>query len=384
MEQKARRFREEADRYNRDRQGVRRRYPEALRELALSYCSARQQKGARLNAIARELGINGWTLNRWVRGTKKNNHSYGTFVLGSVLLDSHNELKFSANVKSDHARGQDDIGDEWDQFSQQTLSFGMEDHVSLTEQWVLMGGASLDYLNKEEGNNKTSVNPIVGVRYSPTTHFNLSSTFSQKSRFPTMKDLYSSTSGNPDLREERGTNWEMGFAHQRQIGLTGAVFYNRIRDLIQSIRTPEGWKMPVNIGNARITGFELGLQKDLETLRLSANYTFLDSKDLEADQPLSLVPKSQVNFVLDVLPKPDWKLSLWGTGAMGIQTEYKDDILTVPDYFTVNAGVTKIVEWFEIFVRVENLLDASYVTEPGFPMPARTFRAALRLRRQGN
>jgi hypothetical protein len=31
---------------------------------------------------------------------------------------------------------------------------------------------------------------------------------------------------------------------------------------------------------------------------------------------------------------------------------------------------------------VENLLDASYVTEPGFPMPARTFRVALRLRYQ--
>jgi transposase len=71
MEQKARQFREEAARHNRGRKGVRRRYPEDLRDLAVSYCSTRQQGGASLNQIARELGINGWSLNRWVRETKK-------------------------------------------------------------------------------------------------------------------------------------------------------------------------------------------------------------------------------------------------------------------------------------------------------------------------
>ncbi len=309
-----------------------------------------------------------------------NNHSYGTFLLGSVLLDMRNELKFSANLKSDHAKTQDDVDAEWEQFSQQTLSFGAEDHFSLTDQWALMGGASIDYLNKEEGNNKTAVNPIVGIRYNPEPHFTLSSTFSQKSRFPTMKDLYSSTAGNPDLREERNTNLEMGFAYERQIGLTGAVFYNRIRDLIQSIRTPEGFNMPTNIGRARITGFEVGARKELESLKLSVNYTFIDSEDLDAELPLPLVPESQINFNLDFMPRADWQLSLWGTGALGIETLYKDDILTVPDYFILNAGLTKSFGGFEIFARVENLLDASYVTEPGFPMAARQFRIALRLK----
>ncbi len=56
---------------------------------------------------------------------------------------------------------------------------------------------------------------------------------------------------------------------------------------------------------------------------------------------------------------------------------YKDDILTVPDYFILNAGLTKTFGGFEIFARVENLLDASYVTEPGFPMASRQFRIAL-------
>jgi iron complex outermembrane receptor protein len=309
-----------------------------------------------------------------------NNHSYGTFLLGSVLLDMRNEFKFSANIKSDHARTQDDIGAEWEQFSQQTLSFGAEDHFSFADPWVLVAGASLDYLNNELGSNKAAVNPIVGIRYYPLPTFLLSSTFSQKSRFPTMKDLYGSTAGNPNLREERSTNWELGFAYERKIGLTGAVFYNRIRDLIQSIRTPDGWRTPTNIGRGQITGFELGLQAKLERLRLAVNTTYIDSKDLDTEQPLPLVPGFQINFNLDVLPQPDWRLSLWATGALDIQTAYRDDILTVPEYFVLNTGVTKSFRRFEIFARVENLLDASYVTEPGFPMPSRQFRIALRLR----
>ena len=71
MEKKARRFREEAARYNRGRKGVRLRYPGNLRRQALSYCSERQRQGGSLKKIAEELGIHGWSLNRWIREAKK-------------------------------------------------------------------------------------------------------------------------------------------------------------------------------------------------------------------------------------------------------------------------------------------------------------------------
>jgi iron complex outermembrane receptor protein len=308
------------------------------------------------------------------------NHSYGTVLLGSVLLDERNEIKFSANLKSDHARTQDDLGAEWEKVSQRTISVGAEEHFEITAKSRLMAGASLDRLNKEEGNDKSAFNPIVGISYSPADRFVFKSTFSKKSRFPTMKDLYSSTTGNPDLREERSTNWEVGLAYEGELALTASFFRNRIRDLIQSIRTPEGWRMPTNIGRARISGFELGLRKDLEKLRLSTNYTMTDSEDSESGRPLPLVPRSQYSFMLDILPRADWRLSFWAAGAADIETEYDGEILEVSGYIIANAGISRMFEGFEISARVENLSDASYVTEPGFPMPGRTFRAALRLR----
>jgi transposase-like protein len=71
MDQKARRFRKEASRTNGDRKGICRRYGAELRELAVSYCSDRRQAGASVNEVAQELGVSGWTLNRWIQGMEK-------------------------------------------------------------------------------------------------------------------------------------------------------------------------------------------------------------------------------------------------------------------------------------------------------------------------
>ncbi|HPC11597.1 MAG TPA: sugar ABC transporter permease [candidate division Zixibacteria bacterium] len=40
--------------------------------------------------------------------------------------------------------------------------------------------------------------------------------------------------------------------------------------------------------------------------------------------------------------------------------------------------VINSIKSFQVFARVENLLDQAYSTEPGFPMPARSFKAGLR------
>jgi outer membrane receptor protein involved in Fe transport len=164
------------------------------------------------------------------------------------------------------------------------------------------------------------------------------------------------------------------------VSLSGAVFHKRIRDLIQSIRDVDGFRTPTNVGRAHITGFELGAKLDFERLKLSANYAYVDSTDLDTGRPLPLVPKSQINMILDVLPRPDWTLSFWGRGASGSETSFGEEILAVPGYFVANVGIAKALGRLEVSARVENLFDSSYFTEPGFPVPSRSFRALMRFR----
>jgi iron complex outermembrane receptor protein len=309
--------------------------------------------------------------------TYKNN-SYGAFLLSSFSYLSQNELKFSLNLRDDNVRTQDDIGKEWEEFGHQTLSVGLENHLSLNTKWKLVGGINLDYLKKHTGDNKASWNPIAGIKFNPYDYIDLHLTFSQKSRFPSMRALYSTSFGNPDLKDERGTSYEFGLGYEREFLFTGAIFYNRIRDLINVIRLPDGTKMNLNIGRAHISGFEMEFQKKLKWLNVSLNYTYLDGKNEEEDRSLDLVPESQLNFALDVWDKNSLKFTLWGLFVSSSEMKIGSDIVKIPDYFVLNASLSKSFSSFTVFLKGENLLNKYYITEPGYPMKARTVAVGLK------
>ncbi len=306
------------------------------------------------------------------------NASYGVFLIGTVPYLSQDELKFSLNFRDDRVRIQDDIGTEWTEYSHQTISLGAENHLNIGQMWKLVGGVSLDYLKKQTGENKTSLNPIGGVKFNPSDFIDLHLTLSKKSRFPPMKSLYSTSSGNPDLRDERATSYEFGLGYEKEIFLSGAVFYNRIKDLIQSIRLPDGYNTNLNIGNARIFGFEVGIQKAWSWTGVSLNYTYLKGEDLDVSRPLDLLPKSQFNFMVDFAVPLDLKLSVWGLVVSQSELMLKDNLIFNPGYFVLNAVIYKRVKGFEVFLKGENLLNSYYTTEPGYPMKSRTIAFGFR------
>jgi iron complex outermembrane receptor protein len=300
------------------------------------------------------------------------NDSYGAFLLGSLPYLSKNELKFSLNLRDDNVRIQDDVGEEWQEYEHRTFSAGLENHFTLSQKWKLVGGVSLDNLKKYPGENKTSVNPIVGIKFNPRDFIDIHATFSQKSRFPSMKSLYSTGVGNPDLKDERGTSYELGFMLERKLLLSGAVFYNRIRDLINPVRLPDGSQTNLNVGRARLFGFELEFQKSLRWMDLSVNYTYLDGWNEEDNRPLDLVPESQLNFVWNLKGRKRLHFTVWGLGVSNSEVRIFDESVRVPSYFVLNAVLSKHFSNFTLFLKGENLFNLSYVTEPGYPMKGRT------------
>ena len=307
-----------------------------------------------------------------------NNDSYGAFLLGTVPYLAQNELKFSLNYRDDNIRTQDDRGGEWEEFQHQTLSVGFENHFGLSPRLKLAAGVSLDYLRKYSGDNKTSLNPILGLKFNPYDYMDIHLTISQKSRFPSMRSLYSSRGGNPDLKDERGVSYELGLRYERNFLLSGAIFYNRIKDLISAVRLPSGFQTNLNIGKANIFGFELEAQKAGSWIGFSVNYTYLDARNEEENRPLDLVPESQLNFVLDVTDRNKLQLTVWGLAVSRSEMKIFDDIVKIPGYFVLNAIVSKSFSNFTIFLKGENLFNKYYVTEPGYPMRARTVSVGLK------
>jgi len=307
------------------------------------------------------------------------NETWGGYLNGAVpLFAAGNELQFSANYRYDSVNTQSALTAPWERYQHETVSVGAEDHYRLTDQWLLVGGVSVDHLRKTDGRERTTANPLAGVVFSPTEVLDLHVTFSQKSRFPSMKSLYSTSGGNPDLRDERGTSTEVGATWRGWGELRGTVFYNRIKDLIETVRLPDSTRVNVNIGKSRITGFELEFKKELGWASTSVNYTFLDGDNLETDTSLDMVPTSQFNAVVSVEPAEHWFISAWGMAVSRCQSTISNARVDVPGYALINAEGRRELGPLELFVRVENLLDHAYATEPGYPMPGRAFLGGVR------
>ena len=310
------------------------------------------------------------------------NAVYGMFALADLSLSPSHDLKVSMNYKGDTARTQDDRDAPWNEYDQLTFSFGVEDHFTILDQWQLVAGVSYDYLDKFTGENTSRINPLLGVKYSPSEPLNLHISFSKKSKFPSMRAMYSSPSGNPDLLSETGTLWELGFSYEKDIFITGSLFLTSFKDMIDSVRLPQFdfQRRYFNVAEAHINGLEFQLQKTIQKVSLTVNYTFLDHKNETDDRPLDALPQHNFNFDLQVFPAQQLRLGVLGllASASSWLDFTTDESLDIPAYFNLDAVAAYSFDQVELFVKITNMLNNFIYTEPGFPWRSRYIEVGIR------
>ncbi len=308
------------------------------------------------------------------------NADYGVFGLGDFALAPWNALKLSVYLQADQVRTQDDIDQPWTEFDQGTLSGGIEDHITLTDQWRVIVGASWDYLDKFEGENTSRLNPLVGLKYSPVEALDLHLSYAGKSRFPSMNSLYSPGQGNPNLESERASTWELGAACGRGIALKGAVFATKLYDMVDSFRLPNGLRTYFNIGEARMNGAEFQVRKGWSWLTGTVSYTYINHWNISDDRPLDVLPDHSLSLELDVaLPR---KLRLGAAGLFASKSYWYDnnarELLTIPAYGYLDLVLSWSAGGFAPFIKVANVFDEYFYTEPGFPWRGRYLEVGLR------
>ena len=311
------------------------------------------------------------------------NSVYGAFALADMPTGKTNSVKASFLFQKDIARIQDDAGLPWDQFNQGTVSAGLEDHLSLTDKWKVIGGLSLDYIDKyTEGENNTSLNPLVGIKFTPREDWDFHLSFARKSRFPSMRALYSQSSGNPDLLAESGTSLEFSSTYSGPVYVTGTVFLTRFKNFIDTVRLPDGTRLYYNVGKAHINGFEVQAQKNLSWFSATVNYTYLDHRNDTDGRPLDAQSDHNLNFDASVFPVRSFRIGLYG--LLGSKSWWYDStsrqVLTIPSYFNLDAVVSyAIMGRHEVFLKLGNVFDDYFYTEPGFPWRGRYLEIGLRV-----
>ncbi len=122
--------------------------------------------------------------------------------------------------------------------------------------------------------------------------------------------------GNPNLKPETATSYEIGTLYQNERLEAGVMLFNNdIDDMIITDTWRVGYRPAVmtysNVSKARVQGYELQGRYNLsDTMGVRANYTYSDAEDRDTDEQLRNTPQHVANIGFDWQAMPDLGLNL--------------------------------------------------------------------------
>jgi vitamin B12 transporter len=200
-------------------------------------------------------------------------------------------------------------------------------------------------------------------------------------RAPTVGELYYPFSGNPDLRPERSTSYDLGVERYLPGGrIEASLFWNDFRDLIvyDFARSAN-----FNVGRARTRGVEFALRQDLaRTLSVDTGYTYLDAQDRGTG--LALIRRPRHRAFLGASWQALGRLSL-APRVTFVGNRPDSDALTgnrveSPSFLRLDLFARYCLGPVAPYARVENIADRRYEEVNGYPAPRRRFAAGLEAR----
>jgi len=319
-------------------------------------------------------------------------YAVGASIYLDYALGNAHDLKGAFNFKQDVHREQADVDEPWQRYEFRTYSLGLEDSFKITDKVSLRTGVSFDFLDQADADNAgtadttDSFNPVAVLNFSPCAGTELHTSVAGKTRFPTMHELFSQTSGNPNLKEQTNLNWEVGLRHEfnENTGFSLSYFYNKVEDLIERASKNDPY---LNISRTIFEGIESGIYAGIaESFLIKLGHTFIDAYDKDpyflgySDKEFPFTPRHKVDLELDYLT--DFGLRCNVLGAYHGERFYYDSGGTqhkLGGYFLWNMKLSQtFLENWQASLHIENIFDRNYQEEEGFPLPGRTFRLSLK------
>ncbi len=236
--------------------------------------------------------------------------------------------------------------------------------------------ANLTYLSDMEA---LSPNVALGVIYNIGQDTALKANVSYAENPPTFSDLYWPGYSNSNLKTEKGVQGDVGVSTQLSfVSYEGTVF---ARDIYNAIAYDASTFMPNNIAHSVYFGTEQAVTIELtDFFAISGSYQYNKSYDLSGGNSFSdnievsnirkHTAKASASFAYDLI---DTVLSGEYLGKTNSASSKNIFILNL----SFNAQVT---EDLKVYVAVDNLLNASYELQGGYPMPGTKIRLGGKLK----
>ena len=200
-------------------------------------------------------------------------------------------------------------------------------------------------------------------------------------RAPSVGELYFPFAGNPDLKPERSTSYELGVERYLPGGrLEASLFWNDFRDLIvyDFARFQD-----FNVGRARTRGIETAWRQDLApAVAVDLGYTYLDAQDLGLGLPLLRRPHHRAFLAASVRAVAGLTMSprITFVGSRPDSDALTGKRVQSPSYVRLDFFARYDLGPIAPYVRLENLADRRYEEVNGYPAARRRLTGGLEAR----
>jgi vitamin B12 transporter len=267
-----------------------------------------------------------------------------------------------------------------------TKGYYIQDQIKLWDRLFATLGVRIDDHSRFGTETTCRIAPAYLIKETGTK---MKGTFGTGFKAPTLYQLYAPADlwgpiGNKDLKPEKSKGWDFGVEQdllKNRVILGATYFRNDFKDLIQ-YEMGQGY---INIAKAKTEGVELFLSvKPVDDLTVRVNYTYTDTEDKTTGETLIRRPKNKIGFDLNYhfINKGNVNLGVIYVG----KRDDKDFSISPPrrvkldQYTLVNLAASyDISKNFQLFGRVENLLDKEYEEAKGFGTPGLSFFGGMKL-----
>lgn len=202
--------------------------------------------------------------------------------------------------------------------------------------------------------------PQGGITYHPAIDWTVKGSVAKGYRNPSFRELYLYKFANPDLQPEEMINYEIsvgkGFGKILNVDIT--AYWSKGSNLIR-----QGSVLNENTGGFINKGIEVSATSvPTDKVRLWATYSYLDS----SLKNLTGAPHQQyyIGGSWNVFKGFHADLQLKGVAEL-----YVADDIRMQNYATLDLKLSyQIIKQLKIFVNLDNITDARYIINKGYPM----------------
>jgi len=304
------------------------------------------------------------------------NADFGGLINGEYKLSTKNILYFGISAKNDIMDVEDMTTDYSERRNLLTTSYSFQGEYNPLQFFFLTIGSAYNRLIYDDFKRNTSAfSPSINALYHFSDIVSVYASISKETRFPTLHNLYSRTSGNLDLKAENAIKTEFSLEKNFRNNSVFRIdfFRNDVKDLI--IRKRFGFKY-YNIDKTLFQGFDISYStKVFKAADVQMNYAYMKTKNSLSGEVVPHNPPHKLNLSI----KYDFKYNM----SINLFTRYVSETVSfdneiVGSFHVVDLKIDKRF-WNNsvLFVSGKNIFDSNYMEERGYPMQGRSFSVGL-------